>query len=63
MLHTASDLDRSFEMNKAVGNWWKPEGKKQLERHKHRWEHNIKMHFNEIGSLFYLTLVICQGTL
>ena len=27
----------------------KPEGKRQLGRHRHRWEDNIKMDFREVG--------------
>jgi len=27
----------------------KPEGKRQLERHRHRWEDNIKMDLQEVG--------------
>jgi hypothetical protein len=27
----------------------KPEGKKTLDRHKHRWEDNIKAHLQEVG--------------
>jgi hypothetical protein len=28
---------------------WKPEGKRPLGRHKHRWEDNIKMDLQEVG--------------
>jgi hypothetical protein len=28
---------------------WKPEGKSPLERSRHRWEDNIKMHHQEVG--------------
>jgi hypothetical protein len=28
---------------------WRPEGKRPLERLRHRWEHNIKMDLREIG--------------
>jgi hypothetical protein len=27
----------------------KPEGKRQLERHRHRWKNNIRMDLTEIG--------------
>jgi hypothetical protein len=29
--------------------WGKPEGKKPIGRHKHRWEDNIKMDLKEVG--------------
>jgi hypothetical protein len=33
-----------------TGFWWqKPEGKRQLERPRHRWEDNIKMDHQEVG--------------
>jgi hypothetical protein len=28
---------------------WKPEGKRQLGRHRHRWENNIKMDIQDVG--------------
>jgi len=32
-----------------TGFWWrKPEGKRQLERPRRRWENNIKMDFQEV---------------
>jgi len=29
---------------------WKPEGKRQLGRHRRRWEDNIKMDLQEVGA-------------
>jgi hypothetical protein len=34
----------------CTGVWWvKPEGKRPLERRRHRWEDNIKMDLQEVG--------------
>ena len=34
--------------------WWgKPEGKRPLRRHSHRWEDNIKMNFQGSGTWRY----------
>ena len=35
----------------CAGFWWgrKPEGKRLLERSRHRWEYNIEMDLHEVG--------------
>jgi hypothetical protein len=57
-MRLAGHIERLEEMRNAYKILVaKPEGKRPLGRHRHRWEDNIKMYLSEIGFVLWIGVI------